>query len=584
MNKKSIISLFIAFALVVTSITIGTISLTAEAATVPNVTVSYRTHVQTYGWQPYVSNGAMAGTSGESKRLEGINIKVDGNKNLGIQYTTHVQTYGWMPWSRNNEMSGTSGESKRLEAIKIQLIGNDKDKYDVYYRVHAQHYGWMGWAKNGQAAGTAGFAYRLEGINIVVVKKGSTFDGTKYEGGKCWIDTPYIENNTNKTDISVDDANTPTVMYQPHVQSIGWQKWLKNGELGGTTQNLRFEAIKVQLRNKPYSGGITYQLHVQTYGWMPWVSDGEIGGTQGEAKRVEGIKINLTGNMAKYYDVVYRTYIENIGWQDWKKNGEMSGTEGRALKLEGIEIKLVKKETKKTTTETTEETTEKPANTEKSANPEKPSNTEKSSITENTTESNTTEKPSNTTEKTTTESTTETTTESNTTEKPINANEQETSGYDVVTYQYAAIEKRTSTMTEPGVITQATWFEYWVYNSVCNHWTVKDYVEQNILSKGHNHSLYQHYEGTENGKAGTPLIESKTEPVYTWGQWTEFKAATKTYTQKLRWTKKNGKKTYLDYKSVEDFINQLDKTRNTYTDNKTTQYRGGGLSYDITLN
>ncbi len=36
--------------------------------------VSYRTHVQRVGWQPYVSDGAMSGTTGRSFRLEGIQI------------------------------------------------------------------------------------------------------------------------------------------------------------------------------------------------------------------------------------------------------------------------------------------------------------------------------------------------------------------------------------------------------------------------------------------------------------------------------------------------------------------------------
>ena len=38
--------------------------------------IYYRVHVQDYGWQDWVSNGAMAGTSGQSKRLEGIQIKL----------------------------------------------------------------------------------------------------------------------------------------------------------------------------------------------------------------------------------------------------------------------------------------------------------------------------------------------------------------------------------------------------------------------------------------------------------------------------------------------------------------------------
>ena len=44
----------------------------------PNITVSYKTHVQTFGWENEVSNGKMAGTVGSAKRLEGITIRVSG--------------------------------------------------------------------------------------------------------------------------------------------------------------------------------------------------------------------------------------------------------------------------------------------------------------------------------------------------------------------------------------------------------------------------------------------------------------------------------------------------------------------------
>jgi uncharacterized protein YjdB len=125
----------------------------------------------------------MSGTSGKAKRLEGINIKLT---NLpcsgGITYRTHVQSYGWQSWKSNGEMSGTSGESKRLEAIEIKLTGEMAEKYDVYYRVHAQSYGWLGWAKNGASAGTSGLSKRLEGIQIVLVPKGSAAPSNSYGG------------------------------------------------------------------------------------------------------------------------------------------------------------------------------------------------------------------------------------------------------------------------------------------------------------------------------------------------------------------------------------------------------------------
>ena len=38
-----------------------------------------------------------------------------------ISYQTHVQDYGWQSWKSNGEVSGTVGQSKRLEGIKIKL-------------------------------------------------------------------------------------------------------------------------------------------------------------------------------------------------------------------------------------------------------------------------------------------------------------------------------------------------------------------------------------------------------------------------------------------------------------------------------
>lgn len=134
--------------------------------------ISYKTHVQTYGWQPYVYDGQASGTSGESKRLEGIRISLSDNLYGGdIQYRVHCQTYGWLDWVTDDELSGTTGESKRLEAIQIKLTGEISNYYDVYYRVHCQTYGWLDWVKNGEIAGTYGESKRLEAIEIKLVPK-----------------------------------------------------------------------------------------------------------------------------------------------------------------------------------------------------------------------------------------------------------------------------------------------------------------------------------------------------------------------------------------------------------------------------
>ena len=101
---------------------------------------------------------------------------------------THIQTYGWeTAWRENGAMSGTSGQSKRLEAIQIELTGEDAAKYDVWYCVHAQQFGWLGWAKSGEKAGSAGYARKLEAFQVNFVRKGESFKLTS-DRTKCFYD------------------------------------------------------------------------------------------------------------------------------------------------------------------------------------------------------------------------------------------------------------------------------------------------------------------------------------------------------------------------------------------------------------
>ena len=112
---------------------------------------------------------------------------------ITTSYRTHVQSFGWQNPVTNGAMSGTSGEAKRLEAIQIKLYGEMANRFDVYYRVHAQSYGWLGWAKNGEESGTAGYAKRLEGIQIVLVPKGSAAPANNYKNIQSVNTKAYIK-------------------------------------------------------------------------------------------------------------------------------------------------------------------------------------------------------------------------------------------------------------------------------------------------------------------------------------------------------------------------------------------------------
>lgn len=290
--------------------------------------VQYRTHVQNVGWQGYVRDGAMSGTSGRSLRLEGINISLADHPYSGsIYYSTHVQNIGWQDAVHDGAMAGTSGKSLRLEAIRIWLTDQMATHYDVYYRVHAQNVGWMGWAKNGESAGTAGYGYRLEAIQIVLMPKGS---------GAPQTSPPNAFSGAFKTD---------SIQYRTHVQNVGWQDYVADGAMSGTSgRSLRLEGINIRLGSQSgLSGGVQYRTHVQNIGWQGWKSNGAMSGTSGRALRLEAIQIQLTGDVATKYDVYYRVHCQNFGWMGWAKNGESAGSAGYAYRLEGIEIRLVPK-------------------------------------------------------------------------------------------------------------------------------------------------------------------------------------------------------------------------------------------------
>lgn len=249
--------------------------------------INYQTHIQDIGWQGVVKNGEISGTSRRSLRLEGIKMNISNSDLAGsVEYRTHVQEIGWQGYVKDNQLSGTSGKSLRLEAIQIRLTGEIANAYDVYYRVHIEDKGWLNWAKNSESAGSQSAAKRLEAIQIKLVKKG---EAAPEGSGKAFL----IGNEAKRP-----DEIKPNVNYQTHVQEIGWQGFVRNGESAGTS---------------------------------------------GKKLRLEAIKINLSGDVSRYYDVYYRVHIQDKGWLNWAANGAPSGSQSASKRLEAIQIKIVRK-------------------------------------------------------------------------------------------------------------------------------------------------------------------------------------------------------------------------------------------------
>ena len=247
--------------------------------------ISCRVHLRDIGWCNWRSDGDMAGSVGQNRRIEAIQVK-------GIErtdVTVHVANKGDIEYKNitGDDILGTTGEGRRVEAIKIT-----GDNAHYVYKVHQKDLGWTKWIQNGEWAGEKGKAKQLEAIRI-------------------------------------KDA---VIMACGHVENEGWLDWEPDGEIVGTTgANLKLEAIKIDGLGKQ----VTAKAHIEEIGWVDYgvVTKDTIIGTVGENKALECIC--LKGEFE------YRVHLAESGWTDWTKADGIStlGTVGQALQMEAIEFR-----------------------------------------------------------------------------------------------------------------------------------------------------------------------------------------------------------------------------------------------------
>jgi len=157
--------------------------------------VTYRGHVQNIGWQGWVSNGAEAGTTGQSLRVEALDAQLT-NVPTGahLDYQAYVQNTGWQKVVMDGQEAGTDGKALRIEALKMTLVG--MPGYSVQYRTYVQNIGWQAWVADGVQAGTTGQSLRVEAVEVKVVKDAPIVD----------IDTPTASTSIASTTSSISVA------------------------------------------------------------------------------------------------------------------------------------------------------------------------------------------------------------------------------------------------------------------------------------------------------------------------------------------------------------------------------------------
>lgn len=111
--------------------------------------------------------------------------------------------------------------------------------------------------------------------------------------------------------------------------------------LGTTGEGKRLEGLTLQLGGDLSQLGISYGAHIQDIGWQEDRSNGSFAGTTGQSKRIEALHIALGDSSV--YSIWYRAHVQGYGWLGWAKDGENAGTVGLSKRMEAIELVILPK-------------------------------------------------------------------------------------------------------------------------------------------------------------------------------------------------------------------------------------------------
>ena len=273
-----------------------------SSATASNAELVYTTYLQDSGWQPEVQEGAISG--GVALPLEAVRVRLTHLAEAGsVSYRTYRQDSGWSGYAKNGEAAGVTGAGEAIEAVQFKLTGALAAQYDLYYRVQTGRFGWLDWAGNGETAGTEGFRYPVEGVEIVLMNKEQAFPG--------------------KREQSFIKRVEPVLSYSSYLTDSGWQEPVLNPEQSGSPDSSQsLEGLQAKLDSQPYPGSVSYRAATSENGWFEWTQDGLEAGLPGTGQRIERIEMQLTDELAAYYDIYYQVHVPGLGWLDWAKNGE----------------------------------------------------------------------------------------------------------------------------------------------------------------------------------------------------------------------------------------------------------------------
>lgn len=256
------------------------------------------------------SKGKYTLTLGKTNRyLDTFKVNFSYNNRNGISYKVrYAGSKNWTGWI-SGKTAGKKG--KKIEAVKFKLSGTLAKKYDVRYKAYIDGLKQsQGWVYNGAQAGVIGEKKYIKQIQLWIVPKKSLTPKMSYRSSikGTWENTYKVEKTTGKA-----KKDKPLDMFE------------------------------VRITNDNTQSIVNYNAYVTGSGWY---AKNKSNGTKcgQKNKKLEAIKMSLSGKLADTYSVYYRVYMTNYGWLAWTSNGRSTGVIGKDdAKIAAIQVTLVKR-------------------------------------------------------------------------------------------------------------------------------------------------------------------------------------------------------------------------------------------------
>jgi hypothetical protein len=160
----------------------------------PGTKIKYRALVQDIGWEgSYREDGQTSGTTNTGKQIEAIQVGLElppGSPPNYLHLETYVADWQWIGYVRDFWIAGTTGQSRRMEAFHA-YVSRDRPEpaqIQVAYNANPRGVGYQGWRRNGEEAGTRGESRSLNTFKAVLYNypEGMKIDYRCYVQDQDW--------------------------------------------------------------------------------------------------------------------------------------------------------------------------------------------------------------------------------------------------------------------------------------------------------------------------------------------------------------------------------------------------------------